>query len=259
MRIFKFALLSAHKVASFDSDIIFATSTPLTIALPAVYAARRRKVPMVFEVRDLWPEMPIAMGALRNPLLRYSARQLERWAYRNARAVVALSPGMKEGVAATLFPGNRIAVIPNSSDNCEFTCNAGAVTAFRDARDWLGNKPLLVYAGTFGRVNGVGYAVYLAQALKELDSDIRIMLIGDGAERDEVTQTAKEIGVFGVNLFFEPRLPKAEMPRLFSAATISASFFIDLPEMRANSANKFFDTLATGKPIFLTMEVGCMI
>ena len=98
---FQFALRGAQRAAALDADIVFATSTPLTIALPAVYAARRRKVPMVFEVRDLWPEMPIAMGALQSPLQIRAARALESWAYRNAAAVVALSRGMKQGVVDT--------------------------------------------------------------------------------------------------------------------------------------------------------------
>ena len=64
----KFALLSTFKAASLDSDIVYASSTPLTIALPAIIAALKCNVPMVLEVRDLWPEMPIAIGALNNPL-----------------------------------------------------------------------------------------------------------------------------------------------------------------------------------------------
>ena len=64
----RFVVASTRRAAALPSDIVFATSTPLTIALPAVYAARRQRVPMVFEVRDLWPELPIAMGALRNPV-----------------------------------------------------------------------------------------------------------------------------------------------------------------------------------------------
>ena len=64
---FRFAILSARKAASLPADVVFATSTPLTIVLPAFYASRCQSVPMVFEVRDLWPELPIAMGALRNP------------------------------------------------------------------------------------------------------------------------------------------------------------------------------------------------
>lgn len=86
----------SKKARSIEADIIFATSTPLTIALPAVYAAKRQKIPMVFEVRDLWPELPIAMGALRNPMNRYAAHKLEKWAYQHAKAVIALSPEIKQ-------------------------------------------------------------------------------------------------------------------------------------------------------------------
>ena len=117
---FLFALRSAQRAAALDADIVFATSSPLTIALPAVYAARRRKVPMVFEVRDLWPEMPIAMAALQSPLQIRAARALESWAYRNAAAVVALSLGMKQGVVDTGYPARQVAVIPSSSDNQGF-------------------------------------------------------------------------------------------------------------------------------------------
>lgn len=246
-----YAFYSSLKATTFKADIIFATSTPLTIALPAVYASRKKKIPMVFEVRDLWPEMPIAMGALKNKSMRYAARELEKWAYRHSAAVVALSPGMKAGIVSAGFSSKKIAVIPNSSDNTEFTFNASSEKAFRKSRQWLGDRPLLCYAGTFGKVNGVGYAVSLAKALRERNSDICILLVGDGAERDSVIKEAQNSGVFEFNLFFEDEMPKSKMPELFSAATMSASLFIDLTEMRANSANKFFDTLAAGKPVFI--------
>ncbi len=248
---FQFAFRSAAKAAEIKADVIFATSTPLTIALPAVYAAKRQKAPIVFEVRDLWPEMPIAMGALQSPMLQKAAMWLERWAYRNAVAVVALSPGMKEGVVKAGYAPAQVAVIPNSSDNQEFAFDAEAAKRFRAARPLLGEKPLLIYAGTFGRVNGVTYAVELAKALLALGSDIRLLLVGDGADRDHVIQQARVAGVYGQNLFFETKMAKRDIPSLFSAATIASSLFIDLPEMRVNSANKFFDTLAAGKPIFL--------
>lgn len=248
---FQFALCSAWRAAALDADIVFATSTPLTIALPAVYAARRRKVPMVFEVRDLWPEMPIAMGALQSPLQVRAARSLESWAYRHASAVVALSPGMKQGVVDAGYPARQVAVIPNSSDNEAFAFDAKAAQRFRASRPWLEDKPLLIYAGTFGHVNGVGYAVELAKALLVLGSDIRLLLVGDGTEREAVIERARAAGVYEHNLFFEPKMTKREIPALFSAATIASSLCIDLPEIRVNSANKFFDTLAAGKPIFL--------
>lgn len=247
----KFALRCSTLAASLDSDIIFATSTPLTIAFPAVFASYKRSVPMVFEVRDLWPEMPIAVGALRNPLLVKAARALELWAYRHSSAVVALSPGMKSGVIRTGYPSSRVAVIPNSCDNADFANDPDSASQFRAARPWLGNNPLLIYAGTFGRINGVGYAVAIAKELLLLGSSIRILLVGDGAEWEAVKQQAENAGVLGVNLFIEKRVPKNEVTALFSASSMSSSLFLDLPEMRINSANKFFDALAAGKPIFL--------
>ena len=248
---FLFAWSARKKAISLGGDVIFATSTPLTIALPAVPAARINKIPMVFEVRDLWPEMPIAMGALKNPLLRYFAKKLELWAYQHSASIVALSPGMKCGIVSTGFSGTNVAVIPNSSDNQEFQYSHELELEFRCARAWLGNKPLLVYAGTFGRVNGVDYLVDLAVELSDINSDIRILLVGDGQERDFIRNKAEKLKVLNKNLFIEDAVPKNQIPSLLSAADMSAALFIDLPEMRPNSANKFFDSLASGTPVLL--------
>lgn len=248
---FSFALSASFRSASLKGDVVFATSTPLTIAIPAVFSARKNKIPLVFEVRDLWPEMPIAMGALNNSLLRHMARRLERWAYKNSSAIVALSPGMKDGVVRSGYPINKVAVIPNGSDNSEFELDHIAAEKFRSERAWLGSKPLLIYTGTFGKVNDVNYMVNLAVELKKIKSNVRILLVGDGSEKNIVIDNAKSSEVFEDNVFFESSVPKKDIPILFSAATMASNLVIDIPEARANSANKFFDTLASGKPVFL--------
>ncbi|MDC1209230.1 glycosyltransferase family 4 protein [Litorivicinus sp.] len=247
----KFAVCSAQRAVTLDADVVLATSTPLTIGLPAVFASRWCKVPMVFEVRDLWPDVPIAIGALKSPLQIRIARALESWVYRNAAVVIALSPGMKQGVVNSGYPVKQVAVIPNSSDNDEFECDLSAAKRFRAARSWLRGRPLLVYTGTFGLMNGVGYFVELARVLLTLGPDVRLLLIGDGTERDDVIRQARDAGVYEKNLFFATNIAKRDIPVVLSAATMASSLFIDLPEMRANSANKFFDALAAGKPIFL--------
>ena len=96
--------------------MVFATSPPLTIGLAGIAAARRWRVPLVFEVRDLWPEAPIQMGALRSPVAQRAARGLERATYRAAAHVVALSPGMRDGVIAAGVAPERVTLIPNASD-----------------------------------------------------------------------------------------------------------------------------------------------
>ena len=232
-------------------DIVFATSTPLTIAIPGVIAARRQRAPFVFEVRDLWPELPIAIGALRSPPSRAAARALERWAYRNAEALVALSPGMKAGIVAAGVDPARVAIVPNASDLALFGVGREPGAAFRASRSWLGDRPLLVYAGTLGRINGVGTLVDIAVELRTIDPEVRILIVGNGGERDAIQASAATRGVLDVNLYLEPAMAKEEMPSLLSAADMAACLFVDLPEMRSNSANKFFDALAASTPLLI--------
>lgn len=246
---FQFAIKARKKTTEIGGDIVFATSTPLTIAIPAVYAKKKLKVPLVFEVRDLWPELPIVMGAIKSPVLRWLARKLERYAYFNSEHVVGLSPGMSEGVAATGFPKSKISTIPNSCDLALFDPALRNGTEFRNRFPWLQDRPLVIYAGTLGHINGVVYLADLASEVHKLNPEIRFLVIGAGVDEDKVRNRAIELGIYEKNFFMLDRVSKQDIPSVFAAATISTSLFINLPEMWANSANKFFDTLAAGKPV----------
>jgi glycosyltransferase involved in cell wall biosynthesis len=246
-----FAWKSTFRAIKLNADIVFASSTPLTISIPAVYISKKKKIPMVFEVRDLWPDIPIAMKILKNPILIYLSKLLEIWAYKNSNSIVALSPEMKKRIVLKNINPKKISVIPNSCDLEEFEFNKKLAINFRDKRSWLNNKPLLVYTGTFGRVNDLSYAVKLAKALIEQNSEIKILLIGDGLEKKKIISKAKKYNVYNKNLFFEKPIPKKEMRGCLSAANMAANFVIDIRENWSNSANKFFDYLAAGKPIFL--------
>jgi glycosyltransferase involved in cell wall biosynthesis len=250
----RFAWKASARAASLGGDVVFATSTPLTIAIPGIYAARKNKIPMVFEVRDLWPDVPIAIGALRGPIAIGVARWLERLAYRNSAYVVALSPGMKAGVLRMGYPESRVRVIPNASDLDLFDVPAEAGTAFRKRFPWLGNRPLVVYTGTLGYINGVDYVARVAAATRNMDPDIRFLIVGWGKEWPKVRDTASHLGVLDQNLFMIESLPKAEIPAVLSAANLASSMFLPIPEMWANSANKFFDALAAGRPIAINHQ-----
>ncbi|MGE5704409.1 MAG: glycosyltransferase family 4 protein, partial [Clostridia bacterium] len=97
-------------------DIVLATSTPLTVAIPALVMKKLRSIPFVFEVRDLWPEAPIQIGAIRSPLAIALLQALERKTYREASQLVALSPGMAQGIFATGIAEDKVTLIPNCSD-----------------------------------------------------------------------------------------------------------------------------------------------
>jgi len=235
-----------------DVDVVYATSTPLTIAYPGISASRKHNCPMVFEVRDLWPELPIAVGALRDPLSRACAHWLERWAYRNAAHIVALSPGMKAGVAATGYPEDRISVIPNSSDIDKFRVPASAGRSFLGAHPYLDTGKLITYAGALGVVNGVDYLADVAAATLDVDLDVRFCIIGDGKERERILARARALGVLDRNLWVLPPVPKTMMPAILSASTVCASLLWDWPVLKASSPNKVFDAFAAARPVVIS-------
>jgi glycosyltransferase involved in cell wall biosynthesis len=251
----RFAAAAGQRAMQIGGDVVFASSTPLTIALPAIAAARRLRVPFVFEVRDLWPEIPIAMGVLRGPAAIFAARALERLAYREAQHVVALSPGMREGVLAANVAfqtsPERVSVIPNACDFELFDVDAARGRALRAATPWLGDRPLLLYTGTLGRANGATWLVELAAALRERDRRPCIAVIGDGAERSAIAEQARHRAVLDDNLFLLGSKPKREIPDWLSASTAAISTFLDVPALRHASANKVFDALAAGRPVLV--------
>jgi glycosyltransferase involved in cell wall biosynthesis len=128
---FRFALKAGQRATKLGGDIVFASSTLLAIALPGALSAWRLKVPMVFEVRDLWPAVPIAMGFLRNSVARKSAQWLERFAYARSFRRVALPEGTADGVVQAAYPPARDAVIPNGSDLESFAHSDEGFRRFR--------------------------------------------------------------------------------------------------------------------------------
>ncbi|MFI7545271.1 glycosyltransferase family 4 protein [Actinoplanes sp. NPDC049599] len=244
----EFMIVAAVKATVLKADLVFATSTPLTVAVPGVLAAKLRRVPFVFEVRDLWPEVPIEMGVLRNPVARWLAGALANLAYRSAEEVVALSPGMAAGVTARR-PGTRTTVIPNAADLAMFEVAPEAVRGFRERHRWLGDRPLIVYTGALGRVNGVEYLVRAARRMAETDAEAQVLIVGHGKEWDETKRLAAEYGLLDRTVHMWEQVPKADLPVILGAATLSSSFVRPIRALWDNSANKFFDALAASRPI----------
>ncbi len=233
------------------ADLTFATSTPLTIAIPALLRKWLRGTPYVFEVRDLWPEMPIAVKAIRSPLAIFLARQLERIAYQNASYIVALSPGMKEGIVKQGIPPEKVEVIPNACDNDRFNISDSIGLEFLRQHPELSGGPLIVYAGTFGHINGVTYLAELASHMKDIMPEAKFVAVGTGACEKELREVSCQLGILEKNFWIWPPIPKMEMPALLSACTVATSLFKPIPEMEHNSANKFFDALAAGRPVVI--------
>ena len=232
-------------------DVVFATSPPLTMAFPAIATARRHRAPLVFEVRDLWPEAPIQMGALENPAARRVARMLERRAYRAATKVVALSPGMVDGVMAAGIPRADIALIPNAADLDLFSpdLDPGSMRADLGAD----GRFVCAYFGTMGEANDLGQVVDAAAILKERGEDgVVFVLQGDGKRRPAIEAAVSERGLDNVILL--PAGDKAAAARLAAASDACLTIFKDVPILATNSPNKLFDTFAAGRPAIVNTD-----
>lgn len=242
----RFAWHSAHKAASLKSDVIFATSTPLTIALPGAYASWRQRIPLVFEVRDLWPTVPIALGILKHPFLITLATWLEKFAYKQSARVVALAPGMADGVAETGYDKRRIAIIPNGCDLGLFENQL--------VNDNVQSKKhySILYIGAIGPANGVEYIPRLAKALADEYPDISIEfnVIGDGKNFESVNRLSEQLGVLNKSVFLLGAKSKREIPAWTARCTATIMTY-DGPEIlyRDSVSNKFFDSMAAGKPV----------
>jgi glycosyltransferase involved in cell wall biosynthesis len=224
-------------------NVIYASSPPLTIVLPAVAAAARWRVPLVFEVRDLWPEAPIQMGALRNPALRRLARAVERLAYRRSARVIALSPGIREGVVSAGAPPERVALVPNASDLELFSPELDGAAERR--RLGLGDGLVCSYFGTMGEANDLGQVIDAAP----LVGDVTFVLLGDGKRRRELEKRAP------ANVrFLDPAPDKASVARLAAASDACLTIFKDVPVLATNSPNKLFDTFAAGRPAIVNTD-----
>jgi glycosyltransferase involved in cell wall biosynthesis len=250
-----FALAASWKAATLRADVIFATSTPLTVAIPGMVASLARRTPMVFEVRDLWPDVPIALGALKTPWSRWLARRLERLVYARSRHIVALAPGMRDDIVAKGVDPDKVTVIPNGCDSELFQSDLGARQAVVQSLPELGRGPLVVFTGTIGRANGLGYLVDMAVAARGLDPEICFVVLGDGAERAGVEERARQAGLLGTSMFFLGHQPKAEAAKWVVASDMVVCLFTG-PRVVWKDAvqNKFFDALAAGKPTASNFE-----
>lgn len=237
-------------VTSPRPDVVFATSTPLTVGIPGWIAAAVRRAPFVFEVRDLWPEAAIQMGAIKpGSLLARLGGALERFLYRRSKAIVALSPGMVEGVVRTGIAPERVRMIPNCCDLDLF--EPGDKDPEIVERFGLGNKFVVGYAGAIAASNALEDSVpEAARVLMERGRDDIVFLIaGDGKSLPLLQEAKERDGLDSLVLVGE--LPKRDVPRLLKSADVLLTLFKDVPILATNSPNKFFDGLATGKPMIV--------
>jgi glycosyltransferase involved in cell wall biosynthesis len=227
-----------------EYDVVLTTSTPLTVALPAIVSRWIAGCKVIFEVRDVWPDAAVDAGVLKNPALILLARFLEKAAYLSANHIVPLSDGMQHRIKAKGIDDSKMSMIPNCSDIAAFNpdINGHDLRAMYSAE----NKFIVFYAGSINLANNCEYLIAVAEILRQ-HSDIEFWIVGKGSRYDLLRFEIKKRDLLNVKL--HGLQPKRLVPEYAAAADVGLVTFIPQPVYYENSPNKFFDYIAAGLPV----------
>ncbi|WP_086541225.1 glycosyltransferase family 4 protein [Algoriphagus antarcticus] len=227
-------------------DLLYVTSTPLTTGLLGIWAKKRLAIPYIFEVRDLWPQAPIEVGAIKNPLLKRSLISLEKKIYQQALSLVALSPGIADHLRK-VTPQQQIYLIPNFSDLDSFFPMEKSENLLRKYA--LDHTLTIAYTGALGQVNAVNELLNLAELAKARGKNWQFLIMGEGSHEAELRRVVSGKSLSQVH--FIPFGSKGKVNEILSLADFAWISFAHLPVLKTNSPNKFFDALAAGKAILV--------
>lgn len=243
----RFMILSTyHSYRIPHKDLVISTSTPLSVGFPALLLKKIKKIPYIFEVRDLWPEVPIQMGGVKNKLVIKLLQKFEKSIYTNSSHVVALSPGMKDGVVQYIDE-SKVTIIPNMSKIDEFWARERNIEMMKSL-DLSPESFKAIHFGALGLANGAQYIVEAAKILKN-NRKIEFLFVGGGSMEAKLVDFCKENELNNVK--FLGKFSMKDTSEIVNFSDVSIVSFLDLPILYTNSPNKLFDSLSAAKPIII--------
>ena len=243
-RIYSFILFlfkAAKLTIRLKGDLIYASSTPLTIGLLALLINLINKTPYIFEVRDLWPKAPIELGFINNPVLIKLLRLLEKTVYKRSLSVIALSVPIQHHIQQ-FYPKKEVIVVSNMSDTDFFSENTKQTLIASK------NKFTICYIGAAGYANHLDYLLTTARYFSEQHPGYVDFIIA--ARGKELEHLKKLVCIHSIqNVFFTDYQNRAGVRDLLHQSDFSYLSFLSTPVLESGSPNKFFDSLAAGIPV----------
>ncbi len=233
-------------------DVIVVTSPPLFIGLSAYIISRIKRIPFVFEVRDLWPESAIDTGVLTNKFIIKISFWFEKFIYKKARLINVLTPAFYETLATVKkVPGEKLIMIPNAAD---FSLSGQLLQEFnreifRRQMD-LDGQFVITYVGAHGVANHLQQVLEAGKKLK--DTSVLFLLIGQGMEKEKLKRMAVEMNV--TNVRFIDSVPKKEVFKYILASEMGASVLKNVEAFKTVYSNKTFDYMSCKKPVLMAID-----
>lgn len=229
-------------------DVVMATIQPLFGGYAALRLARRWRLPLLLEIRDLWPDALVAKQAIA-PWQAAPLQAMARSLYQGAVRVVSLTPGIKTELLAKGVPPGRLDLFPNGCNARIFAQAAGERAAVRGAYGW-DNAFVAVYTGAHTEVTAIEVIVRAASHLRDRP-DIRLDLFGTGQTKPAAMALALELGLD--NIHFHDPVPKSRVPAILVGADAGLMTLFQSPLIHIYFENKLIDYLGAGKPILAAM------
>ena len=225
-------------------DIVWGTSPNLFQAYSAYRVARAKRIPFVLEIRDLWPDFAIGMGVLKNSLLIWASRYLEKFLYRKADRIVVNSPGFQQHIRK--ISGKETLLIPNGADTAMFDLPEDAGIEIRREVGLSTEDFVVMYTGAHGPANDLFTVLKAAEILKP-HPNIKIVLVGSGKEKRQLINYAETHKLTNV-LVLDP-VAKSKIGSYMQAADAGLAILKNIPMFTTTYPNKVFDFMAAGKPV----------
>lgn len=246
----RFSLKSIMIAFQEDYDLLFATTTPLTAGIPgiAMRLLKPRKK-FIFEVRDLWPELPKAMGVIKNPLILLGMSVLEKLSYLTMNAGIALSPGIKEGMKKRSSKNKIIEMIPNGCDLDLFKpCEKNKIELKRLIPGLKDDDFIAIFTGAHGLANGLDAVLDAAKDVEGKSNKIKFVFIGDGKLKPKLVKRVKDEKI--KNCFFLEPVSKLKLAILMNEVDVGLMVLANVSAFYyGTSPNKFFDYISQGMPV----------
>lgn len=232
-------------------DLAYGTSPPLFVGGTALALKAMRRLPFVFEVRDLWPESAVALGELTNERYIRWATSLEERCYRQARQVVVVTAGIREHLLDRGIAGSKVTVIPNGS-NTALNRPMPEAGARLQVELGLNARFVMVYAGLLGIAQALPTLVEAARQLA--GESVHLLLVGDGPARSELEELVRRHALS--NVTFTGAVPRDQVPIYLAAADLGVVILADRPLFSQALPSKLFDMLACERPVLLSAPEG---
>jgi glycosyltransferase involved in cell wall biosynthesis len=230
-------------------DLVMGTSPPIFQALSAYVVSRLRRRPLLIEIRDLWPDFAIDIGVLRNPILIFASRAVERFLYRHADHLLVNSPAYVGHITSKKIVLEKVSLIPNGVNPDMFHPDHSGLD-FR-ASLGIGNKFVVTYAGALGLANDIPTILQAAERLGA-DPSIMFVIVGDGKDRPQLESIVARKGL--TNVIFAGPVPKSQLAQALAASDVCVATLKNIPMFRMTYPNKVFDYMAAGRPVVLAID-----